>query len=247
LKKKHDTSYSDTLSSIAIEQILSILGLVCIVTISLFFVGSSLQSDENSVIIQQLVIILFICSACALLVLILIIIKPNLVYRILQIFPPVIEEKLSSIYKAFLTGISDIRIKPFIFINGITTSAIIWVIEGIMIYTIVLSVFPEVTIVDIPWAIAASCAGNITFILPILPGAMGLYEVVLGVVLINSPNYPGQDATLVAFIDRIFKSAILGLLGGYATIRIGRKDLLKLRKDFSHTKEEKNKEGEQYK
>ena len=96
---------------------------------------------------------------------------------------------------------------------------------------IAITVFPILTLIDFPWVIAASCAGNITFIVPILPGAVGEYEVVLALVLINSPNYPGQDAALIAFIDRLAKSVMLASFGGYATLKLGGREIIRLRRD----------------
>jgi uncharacterized membrane protein YbhN (UPF0104 family) len=130
---------------------------------------------------------------------------------------------------------------------GILTSASIWLIEGIMLYVIAFLVFtpslsPEAFfgLSNLPWVIAASCAGNVTFIVPILPGSIGTYEVVVALILMYSPDYPGTHATLIALIDRVAKSVILGFFGGYATIRLGGMEILRLRKDFSSIPNESN-------
>lgn len=243
--KRNGTRYSDTLSSIVIEQVLSIFGLLFVITGSLFFVGSLLQ--ENSGIIQQLVVILFIISIVGLMGLILMILLPNTVTKILRIFPSFLGERLISLYTAFLSGLKDLRSKPVLLSLGILTSASIWLIEGIMLYVIAFFVFtpslsPEAFfgLRNLPWVIAASCAGNVTFIVPILPGSIGTYEVVVALILMYSPNYPGTDATLIALIDRVAKSVILGFLGGYAIIRLGGREILRLRKDFSSIPNESN-------
>ncbi|UCG89632.1 MAG: flippase-like domain-containing protein [Candidatus Heimdallarchaeota archaeon] len=247
LKRNYETKYSDTLSSIVIEQVLSIVGLLFVIATSLFFVGSSLL--QNSETIQQLVVIIFLSSVLGLIALFLMMLKPDLIERLIRIFPTFIEKRLNSAYQAFQTGIKGLRLKPLHLILGIITSASIWVIEGIMIYVIAITVLPDLTLIDFPWAIAASCAGNITFIIPILPGAMGEYEFVLAFILMNSPNYPIEafpienlwtlenlwalgPAARIAFIDRLAKSLMLGLFGGYATLRLGGKEIIRLRKDF---------------
>ncbi|MFX1517869.1 MAG: YbhN family protein [Promethearchaeota archaeon] len=244
LKRNHETKYSDTLSSIVIEQVLSIIGLLFVVTGSLFFVGRTLIQIENSEIILQLVVIIFLSSVMCLIILSLMMYKPKIIENLIQFFPLFIQKRLQSAYKAFQTGVKELREKPSYLTLGIITSASIWVIEGIMIYVIAFTVFlfygKTLTPMDFPWMIAASCAGNITFIIPILPGAVGQYEVVLALVLVNSPNYPGHGGTLIAIIDRIAKSIMLGLFGGYATLRLGGKEIIRLRKDFfSETKEQK--------
>lgn len=230
LKRNHDTKYSDSLSSIVIEQVLSIVGLIFVITGSMLFIGSSLLQNENLEIIQQFIIIVLLGSAVGLIVVCIMIFKPVLVEKLFQIFPLFIEKRLYSAYQAFQTGIKGLRSQPFHLILGIITSASIWIIEGIMIYVIAITVFPILTLIDFPWVIAASCAGNVTFIIPILPGAMGEYEVVLAFILTNSPNYPGQDAALIALIDRVAKSVMLGFFGGYATLKLGGREVIRLRK-----------------
>jgi uncharacterized protein (TIRG00374 family) len=237
LKRNQDTKYSDTLSSIVIEQVLSIVGLLFVITGSLFFIGSSLVQVENSERILLLVVIIFLCSALGLLILILMMLRPKIFENIIHFFPSLIEKRLISAYQAFQTGIKGLREKPLHLSLGIITSASIWVIEGIMIYVIAITVFPNLTLTDLPWVVAASCAGNITFIVPVLPGAIGEYEFVLALILTNSPNYPGNDATLIAIIDRLAKSVMLALFGGYATLRLGGRELMRLRKDlFTYSK-----------
>ena len=242
LKRNHDTKYSDTLSSIVIEQVLSILGLLFVITGSLFFIGSSLIQVENSNIILQLVVIIFLCSITCLLILILMMLKPKIFENIIHLFPSFLEKRLISAYQAFQTGIQGLREKPVHLSLGVITSASIWVIEGIMIYVIAVTVFPILTLADFPWVIAASCAGNITFIVPVLPGAIGEYEIVLALILSNSPNYPGKDATLIAIIDRLAKSVMLALFGGYATLRLGGREMIRLRKDLFTNSRNSNQE-----
>lgn len=232
LKRNYDTKYSDTLSSIVIEQVLSIVGLLLVITGSLFFIGSSLIHDENSEIILQLVVIIFLCSVLCLLILNLMMLRPKIFENIIHLFPSFIEKRLISAYQAFQTGLKGLREKPVHLSLGVITSASIWVIEGIMIYVIAITVFPILTLTDFPWVIAASCAGNITFIIPVLPGAIGEYEIVMALILANSPNYPGRDATLIAIIDRLAKSIMLTLFGGYATLRLGGREIIRLRKDL---------------
>ncbi|MHA1969349.1 MAG: lysylphosphatidylglycerol synthase transmembrane domain-containing protein [Candidatus Hodarchaeales archaeon] len=237
LKRKYGVNYSDTLSSIIIEQVLSIIGLLFVITGSLFVIGSSLQMAENSLIIQQLVLLLFLVSAAGLIGIWFAIIKPTIIEGILNLFPRFLEGRLKSMYRSFQAGINDLRSSYSTLSLGIITSASIWIIEGIMLFIIAVGIFSSYGIGDIPWIIAASCAGNITFILPILPGAMGQYEFVVGIILVNAPGYSavGEGALSISFIDRIIKSAILFILGAYATRSLEGIGILRLRKDFLST------------
>ncbi|MCK4848585.1 MAG: flippase-like domain-containing protein [Candidatus Heimdallarchaeota archaeon] len=240
LKRNHGTKYSDTLSSIVIEQVLSIIGLLVVTTVSLFFIGNSLQTGTESQIIEQLILILFLSSGGGLAGIIIILIKPDIIYKVLNKSPNAIRSKLTSAYEAFVRGISDLRSKPTLLFQGIVTSSLVWLIEGLMLFIISLSVFSTFDLVDLSWVIAASCAGNITFIIPILPGAMGQYEVIIAIVLSNSPHYPGFDAAVIALIDRIAKSFLLGILGGYATLKLGGKEILRFGENYSNIKNNNN-------
>ena len=68
-------------------------------------------------------------------------------------------------------------------------------------------------------ALFASVMGNLTFIFPILPGSIGTYEVVVGVILSLSP-FTNTNAILVAGVDRAIKTATLFVLGGMATVML---------------------------
>jgi len=233
LKRNYNVKYSDSISSIIIEQVLSIIGLLIVVTGSLFFISFSFQTGESSKIIGQLILLLFLISGGGLLLIVIILLKPTFVYKILSLFPEFLKDKLTSAFEAFIRGLTDLRTQPNLLFQAIITSAAVWAIEGLMLYVIALTILPTFTFIDLPWVIAASCVGNITFIIPILPGAMGEYEAVIALVLINSPHYIGTDATLVAFLDRVVKSLILGILGGYATLQLGGSELLKYRRDYT--------------
>lgn len=242
LKRNNKVNYSDTISSIVIEQILSVFGLLIVIIGILFLIGESLQGTENSTIIQQLVLLLFVISVITLLGLWLAIIKPELIKKMLHLFPSFLEKRLLSMYKSFQTGLKDLKSSPSILSLGILTSASIWIIEGIMLFIIAVGVFPTYGLIDLPYVIAASCVGNITFIIPILPGAMGQYEVAIGIILVSAPGYSfvQQGAFLIAFTDRLIKSAILLILGGYATLNLGGSELLRLKKDIYLTTTDQN-------
>ena len=237
LKRNYNTKYSDTFSSIVIEQVLSIIGLLIVVTGTLFLLGNSLTSLNDSKIIQQLIILLFAFSFTGLVTLAVLIIFPGIGNTLIEFFPSFISERLQSVYNSFQNGLHDLRKKPNLLIIGIVTSASIWIIEGIMLYAIAFTVFPAhegyLNVIDIPWVIAASCAGNITFIIPILPGAMGEYEAVVAIILYGAPNYPGSGAVSIALIDRFAKTIMLALLGSYASLKLGGMEIFRIKKKFS--------------
>jgi len=232
LKRKYGTKYSETLSSIVIEQFFSIIGLLFVIFTSLFFLSSSTQPSEDSIIIVQLITFLLFGSLSGLIVLIIIYFRPDFITRYLHYFPNRIAKRITAMFSVFQSALLDLRSKPSLMGLSVFLSSCVWIIEGLILYAIAAVVFPyPFGFTDLPWVIAASGIGNITFIIPLLPGAMGEYELVVALILINSPNYPGIDATLIALLDRTVKSIILLLLGGYATVKLGGTELLRLKEE----------------
>ncbi|MFW9853996.1 MAG: YbhN family protein [Candidatus Thorarchaeota archaeon] len=233
LKRYHDTRYADTFSSIVIEQVLSVMSLLIVITGSLVFIGGSLPQTSDYEALQTLIFLLFIIASIGLCIIGILGWHPEIGLRFISIFPKFLETRLSSAYKSFILGISDLSSTPSLLIKGLVTSISIWLLEGVMLFAITTSVFPVVTLIDLPWTISASAAGNVTFFFPILPGSIGGYEVMVAFVLINAPNYPGTFATLIAVIDRVMKTFILGILGGYSIIKLGGNELIRVSKDLT--------------
>ncbi|MFW9777363.1 MAG: YbhN family protein [Candidatus Heimdallarchaeota archaeon] len=231
LKRYHDTRYADTFSSIVIEQVLSVISLLVVIIGSLIAIGGSLPQTSDYEVLQTLIFLLFIITGIGLCIIAIFSWHPEIGIRFISLFPKFLEIRLSSAYRSFILGVSDLSSTPSLLIKGLVTSIAIWLLEGVMLFVIATSVFPVVELIDLPWAISASAAGNITFFFPILPGSIGGYEVMVAFVLINAPNYPGTFATLVAVIDRVMKTFILGLLGGYSIIKLGGNELIRVSKD----------------
>jgi uncharacterized protein (TIRG00374 family) len=231
LKRYHNTRYADTFSSIVIEQVLSVISLLIVIIGSLIAIGGSLPQTPNYNVLQTLILLLFTATSLGLLMIAILSWRPEIGIRLISLFPTFLETRISSAYHSFILGISDLRSTPSLLIKGLVTSISIWILEGIMLFTITTSVFPVFDLIDLPWAISASAAGNITFFFPVLPGSIGGYEVMVALVLINAPNYPGTFATLVAVIDRVMKTLILVFLGGYSIIKLGGNELIRVSKD----------------
>ncbi len=226
LKRYHNVNLSDTFSSIIIEQISSVIGLIVVIAGSLIVAGGFFLSTDHLTLESNLIIVALCVVAALLIVIFVSIITPHSIVRIINLFPPMIKKPLLSIFQAFQNGIQDFKSNPLLLLFVITLSASIWCLEGIMLFIITNSVlnygFNELGLVFL-----ASSLGNLTFVVPILPGAMGEYEVVVALILSRSPNYPQAYATIVPLIDRILKSILLMIFGGYSTIQLGGREVLR--------------------
>lgn len=239
LKKEKGVTYSDSLSTIAMEQSLSIFGLLVIVLMGLTSIGNTLIQDlDDASSINLLVIIFSILSIVLLLFLVFIMLYPDLFTKIISFFPKSIGYRINRLFLSFYKGLVNFKTKKVQLFFALILSTGIWFIEGILLYIIASSLFPIVTFIDLPWIIAASCLGNITFILPILPGAIGEYEVIVSIILLTSPSHL-SDVGVVAFIDRIVKTLVLGILGIPTIIKFGGKELLSLKADSINKNEPK--------
>ena len=232
LKRYHNVKLSDTLSSIIIEQISSVIGLIVVIAGSLVLAGGFFLSTEHLTLEGNLIIVA-LCVVCFLIIGIVVSISaPQSIERIINYFPPLIKKPLLSIFKAFQNGIQNFKANPLLLIFVIMLSASIWCLEGIMLLIITNSVL-NYGLNELGLVFLASSLGNLTFVVPILPGAMGEYEVVVALILSRSPNYPQAYATIVPLIDRILKSILLMIFGGYSTIQLGGREILRYQRNKS--------------
>ncbi len=230
LKRSHNVKLSDTLSTIILEQILSVIGLITVIIGSLILVGGFFLSTSPSTIETSLIILGFLIILFILIIISLSLFFPQYVKRIINLFPQALAKPLLSIFTAFQKGVNDFRTKPLVLLVVILLSTSIWCFEGIMLYIITNSVL-NYSLSELGLIFLASSLGNLTFIIPILPGAMGEYEVVVALILSRSPNYQQAYATIVPLIDRILKSILLMIFGGYSTLRLGGTEVLRYRKE----------------
>ena len=131
--------------------------------------------------------------------------------------PIVILDKLSSFLDTFAIGAQNLRKNPIYFVAALSVSSTIWITEGIMLWLFTLPLINPHFQLQI--ALFASTMGNLTFIFPILPGSIGTYEIVVGVILALSP-LTTSNAVLVAGVDRAIKTVTLFVLGGVATVML---------------------------
>lgn len=240
LKKNNSVRYSSGLSIIIVEQIITLfsllivgLGALLLIIVTTDTISSTniFASDIQHLVIDLLPIITLIYIIGTTGIILLIFIDAKKFIPILNVFPfpSAIKQKGENFLTIFGDGAKSLRKNPPLLISALIVSSIIWVIEGFIIWLISIALLDssyEFTI-----TLFASVMGNITFILPILPGSVGTYEFLLGSFLTISQFYTGEDAFLVALVDRGVKTAVLLILGGYSSMilqaqRLKRKEIL---------------------
>ena len=96
-------------------------------------------------------------------------------------------------------------------------STVIWFIEGLTCYIIAISTGAAITL---PQCISAICVGNISKIVSITPGGVGIYESFM-VVTLGMNGIAMKQAVTISILDQLIKKGFNMLVGLPATTAIG--------------------------
>ena len=232
LKDPYEVSYSAGLSVIVVEQVINLLGLVLVVSFSFgLIIIKGIQL--NSSIINYLIPIAFLISIIIVFGISLIfIVDVKKFFFLFRFFPIKIQIRINRLLNTFDFGLKTIKKRKSIFWIALAFSITIWTLEGIDLWLISLSLINKNF--EFVIALCASAIGNLNFLFPILPGAIGQYEGFVSIILTSSPYYQNSKSVSVAFTDRVIKTALLGILGSYSISKLGTDTLdLIRRKDSS--------------
>ena len=220
LRDEYDVRYSVGLSVIIVEQVINMMGLIIVASLSLgliMFTGIKLENTFLNTLIPYA----FLGSLVMIIaVILLFIIDPNNFIPLFFFLPEKIKSKVIRLVHTFRFGLETIKKKFYIFWVALFSSITIWFIEGVIIWIITMSLWnrPEF---EFQVALFASALGNLNFLFPILPGAALQYDAFLAIILSLSSYYPGSGAFSVAFTDRAIKTITLGILGSISLLKLG--------------------------
>jgi len=227
LKRSNDVPYAVGLSVIVVEQVLNLMSLVLVMLLALGGILLSGVQLNYNIANQLLPIGLLGLLATLFGMLLLLIVDPVKFIPLLRYFPTFIDKKGKRLLENLSIGLKTLRKNPLLLVTTLLLSMAVWILEGLMIVILAFNIiFP---FSDFNVALLASNIANLTFMFPILPGAVGEYEAILAIMLTISPTWdPSQGgATAVGFIDRIIKTGVLFIIGGYSTIALGVQDIFK--------------------
>ena len=168
-------------------------------------------------------------------ILFLFIIDTNIFIPLFSFLPEKLKSKAINLIHTFAFGLKTIKTKFYIFCVALFCSISIWLLEGVMIWLIALTVLnPHF---EIQIALFASTLANFNFLFPLLPGAALQYDLTLAAVLSLSTFYNGSSAVTVSLIDRGIKTLTLAILGGFSLDRLGTTTLKVLEKKTDEIQE----------
>ena len=230
LKDQYNVSYSAGLSVIVVEMVINAMSLIIVSSFALgviLFSGIQLKYD----VLNSLLPYAFIGSLILIVgILLLFIVDPNKFVPLFSFLPENLHAKVIRLIHTFAFGLQTIKQKFYIFYLAAGMSMVIWFLEGIMIWLFTIqSGFIDPNY-EFPVALFASTIGNLNFLLPVLPGAALQYEIFLATVLSLSQYYTGSSAISVGFADRVLKTLILAILGGFSLTKLGSDTLSVIRK-----------------
>lgn len=96
-------------------------------------------------------------------------------------------------------------------------SLVIWFIEGFTCFIIAMSLGAPITL---PQCLCAVCVGNISKIIPLTPGGVGIYESFM-VVTLGMNGIAMKQAVTISILDQLLKKGFNLLVGLPATTAIG--------------------------
>ncbi len=99
-----------------------------------------------------------------------------------------------------------------------------WIIEGLVSYIIAIAIGHPINLYIIFLAVSL---GNISKVIPITPGGIGIYETTV-MLLLSIFGIPAQISTLLALLDHAIKTAIGIILGSLSLIFSESKNPLKI-------------------
>ena len=229
LKTDYNVRYTIGISVIIVEQIVNLCSLLLIGFFSLVLIlSSNINFEYNTgtnftslkILAQNLlpvITLLYLIGLIAVLILFFVDTRKFIVLFQKLPLPTLLLSKITAFLETFAIGAQNLRKQPLYFFAALCVSSVIWIIEGVMLWLFTLPLINPNFQLQI--ALFASVMGNLTFIFPILPGSIGTYEVVVGVIQSLSP-FTNTNAILVAGVDRAIKTATLFVLGGMATVML---------------------------
>jgi len=188
LKRDSQIPLISSISSLLSERIFDVLSIGILGLISVLLLGIEL-SQKSSIVF--LVTILLISA----LILLIIFIQFSGSSRIFFYLQKLIRDARTSFERR-------------IFISLTLLSFILWILEALVCYVLLASLFPSSFLL----AVIAVSFGNLTKVLPITPGGIGTYEAGVTAILTSGGVPPGMSFT-VALLDHALKNLITLIFG----------------------------------
>lgn len=196
LKHQYETTYSQGISSIAVERIYDILTVALIGLVSIPFFLDFPREYLALIVVPLIggavffVVLLFIGRIKS---------RNRIVSFVLQMLDEIRTVSLSARSMVLLGGVS----------------VVIWLVDiAVCIFVVLMFQAP----LDIASVALAIVIGNLVKAVPITPGGLGTYEFTVAAIL-QRGGMPHVTATLVAFIDHLIKNMVT-VIGGVVAVYV---------------------------
>lgn len=209
LLNKKDIPLTSGFSSLAVERVFDVLAISIIGTIAMLIAIREYHIDGNIKYIVLVSVILII--TVFLLIFIAAKNRGKYIKKIINVISKgEYTENVIKVITKFITEIRFVSTSPKHFSIILSSSLLIWTIDILTCYVILMafSQYPAIAIVFLAVAI-----GNLAKIFPITPGAIGTYEMALTTVFSLGGISPNISFA-VAIIDHIVKNSITLIFGG---------------------------------
>ncbi|MEN6517402.1 MAG: lysylphosphatidylglycerol synthase transmembrane domain-containing protein [Methanospirillum sp.] len=196
LKHQYETTYSQGISSIAVERIYDILTVALIGLVSIpFFLN--FPTEYYALILVPLI--------------------GGAIFFVVLLFSQRIRSK-NRVMSIILQMLDEIRtvslsLRSMVVLGGV--SIVIWLVDiTVCIFVVLMFHAP----LDIPSVALAIVVGNLVKAVPITPGGLGTYEFTVAAIL-ERGGVPHVAATVIAFIDHLIKNMVT-VIGGVVSVYV---------------------------
>jgi len=128
-----------------------------------------------------------------------------------------VESQLDELFESFRRSINTTLMNVRTMALGFSISVLVWTFTFFKVYIIFMAIGIEIDIADMIIVYAILVAVGV---LPLIPGALGIWEW-MGVVLFSMFGIPKEAAAAVIIIDRLFFYWLPILLGSIASVKVG--------------------------
>lgn len=203
-KKRHDIRFSIGLTTVILDRFLDFVAVLALTLVSLIFLAKAgMPAWSNSFIyVGIMVVLIFI-------VFILLLRRNMLLVGPLKRF----ERHCTTIQNSFLDSTKHEKT----FIRLTTYSMVIWFIEALVTYFLLLAVSSPA---PLPVAVFAIMIANLTKTLPITPSGLGVYEGAMAAVFVAN-GLPYEIGLTISLIDHGIKNLYTLIIGGVAVAVLG--------------------------
>ncbi|MFX0022744.1 MAG: YbhN family protein [Candidatus Hermodarchaeota archaeon] len=214
-KKKYTVSYTSTGFALILEKILDLycISFIVFLVVSYIFMAQNIELPEVSMFFLEIV---FFLEILAVFILIIVTIWGDLLFPLFSSLGRG-GDFLILVQTNYKRSINTFIKNPSILCLSLFVTLIIWLIDSICLYFILLDILKVSDVFLLPIAVISALFGYLTFIFPISPGNIGSYEFAVALLFVSLTTVSPAPIIIAALIEHGLKTLVHLLFGAPST------------------------------